>query len=136
MNEGAASLVDHVFPEKVPKRQWVLALPYPMRYPLAFDPRHLCHGLRLFTETVGAWYRRHHPGSQTGSVTVIQGASSDFRLNSHFHTWFLDGVYIPPALSDEEEAAIPMPIILSAPKPSQADIDFVVERSCGCFRFK
>ena len=83
MNEGAANLVDHVLPEHVPIRQWVLTLPYPLRYPMAFDSRHLGHVLRLFTDTVGAWYRRHHPGSNTGSVTVIQRASLMSRSPAH-----------------------------------------------------
>jgi hypothetical protein len=36
MNEGAANLVDHVLPD-VPIRQWVLTLPHPLRFLLAFD---------------------------------------------------------------------------------------------------
>jgi hypothetical protein len=36
MSEGAADLVDHVLPE-VPIRQWVLTVPFPLRFPLAFD---------------------------------------------------------------------------------------------------
>lgn len=47
MNEGAANLVDHVLPEHVPIRQWVLTLPHPLRYPLASDGRHLGKLLRL-----------------------------------------------------------------------------------------
>jgi hypothetical protein len=39
MNEGAANLVDHVHPAQVPLRQWVITLPHPVRYPLAFDAR-------------------------------------------------------------------------------------------------
>jgi hypothetical protein len=37
MADTAAWLVDRVFPE-VPVRQWVLALPYPVRFLCAFDP--------------------------------------------------------------------------------------------------
>ena len=36
MTERAAQLVDHVFPD-VPVRQWVLSLPYRLRYRLAWD---------------------------------------------------------------------------------------------------
>jgi hypothetical protein len=122
MNEGAANLVDHVLPEGVPIRQWVLTLPYPLRYPLAFNGQHLGRVLRIFTDTVGAWYRRDHPGSQTGAVTVIQRASSDLRLNPHFHTLFLDGVYHP---GPEGEA----PVFQTAPKPTQEDIEGVVQRA-------
>lgn len=56
----------------------------------------------MFTTTVSAWYTRGHPGSKTGSVTVIQRASSDLRLNPHFHTLFLDGAY----RSDSEDEAV------------------------------
>lgn len=40
MVESAAHLVDHVFPE-IPVRQWVLTFPFPLRFPLANDPRAL-----------------------------------------------------------------------------------------------
>ncbi len=129
MNEGAANLVDHVLPEQVPIRQWVLTLPYPLRYPIAFDARHLGLVLRLFTDTVGAWYRRHHPVGKTGSVTVIQRASSDLRLNPHFHTLFLDGVYLPSANPEASDAAPPMPRFQAAPMPTHEDIEFVVTRA-------
>ena len=36
MNEGALNLVDHVLPD-VPLRQFVLTMPFPLRFPLAFD---------------------------------------------------------------------------------------------------
>ena len=131
MNDGAANLVDHVLPEKVPIRQWVLTLPYPLRYPLAFDARHLGQVLHLFTDTVSKWYRRSRPAGQTGSVTVIQRASSDLRLNPHFHTLFLDGVYEPRPLGSNRVDSVPSPPLVfhPTPKPTQADIEFVVERA-------
>lgn len=39
MNEVAANLVDHVLPVGVGIRHWVLTLPFPLRFPLAFDRR-------------------------------------------------------------------------------------------------
>jgi hypothetical protein len=36
MNQGAAHLVDNVFP-RAPVRQWVLSLPMPLRFRLAWD---------------------------------------------------------------------------------------------------
>ncbi|MEO6096996.1 MAG: transposase zinc-binding domain-containing protein [Fibrobacteria bacterium] len=122
MNEGAANLVDHALPEGVPLRQWVLTLPYPLRYPLAFEACHLGKVLRLFTTTVSAWYTRGFPGSKTGSVTVIQRASSDLRLNPHFHTLFLDGAYRPGSEGEH-------PVFEPAPRPIQADIEAVVQRA-------
>jgi hypothetical protein len=49
-----ANLVDHVLPEDVPSRQWVLTLPHPLRFPLAFDGKVLGAVLRIFTDTVAA----------------------------------------------------------------------------------
>jgi hypothetical protein len=38
MADTAAHLVDHVFPE-VPVRQWVLSLPFALRYRMGYDAR-------------------------------------------------------------------------------------------------
>jgi len=85
MSEGAANLVDHVLPA-VPIRQFVLTLPFPLRFPLAFDGKVLGQVLRIFTDTVAGWYRRRHverglPAGETGAVTAIQRANSDLRLS-------------------------------------------------------
>jgi Putative transposase len=90
---------------------------------------HLGQVLRLFTSTVSAWYSLHHRGSKTGSVTVIQRASSDLRLNPHFHTLFLDGVYVLPQNPETVDATPPMPLFQAAPKLTQEDIEFVVQRA-------
>ena len=37
MADTAARLVDNVFPENVPVRQWVISLPLEIRYRLAYD---------------------------------------------------------------------------------------------------
>jgi hypothetical protein len=109
-------------------------LQYPLRYPPALDARHLDRVLHLFTDTVGAWYRRHHPGGKIGSVTVIQRASSDLRLNPHFHTLFLDGVYVPAQCPSEGSHAAPSaPLFQAAPKPTQEDIEFYL--CAACLRF-
>jgi hypothetical protein len=99
MNEGALNLVDHVLPD-VPLRQFVLTMPFPLRFPLAFDGKLLGQVVRIFMDTVAGWYRKRHverglPPGETGAVTVIQRANSDLRLNPHLHTVFLDGVYSP-----------------------------------------
>jgi hypothetical protein len=128
MNEGAANLVDHVLPSGVAIRQWVLTLPFALRFPLAFDARLLGAVHRLFTDTVGASYRMRAAAtcgtSDTlcGGLTVIQRASSDLRCNPHFHTLFLDGVYRP------DERGGP-PTFHATPPPSQADVAAVVLRA-------
>jgi len=76
MNEGALNLVDHVLPD-VPLRQFVLTLPFALRFPLAFDGKLLGQVVRIFTDTVAGWYRQRHierglPTGESGALTVIQ----------------------------------------------------------------
>ena len=92
--------------------------------------------LGLFTDTVSAWYRRHNIGGKTGSVTVIQRASSDLRLNPHFHTLFLDGVYasnltgaVPADEASDDEAVREKPIFIVESTPTQEDVEFVVHQA-------
>jgi len=59
MSAGALNLVDHGLPD-VPIRQFVLTMPFPLRFPLAFDGKLLGQVVRIFTDTVASWYRRRH----------------------------------------------------------------------------
>jgi Transposase zinc-binding domain len=76
MAERAASLVDEVLP-RVPVRQWVLTLPYRLRYRLAWDHA-LCRAvLGVYARALLAFYARSARAhgirdGQTGTVTVIQ----------------------------------------------------------------
>ncbi|MGC9986625.1 MAG: transposase zinc-binding domain-containing protein [Polyangia bacterium] len=126
MNAGALTLVDHVLPE-VPIRQFVLTMPFPLRFPLAFDGKLLGQVLRIFTDTVAANYRKRLadqgiPSGQYGAVTVIQRANSDLRCNPHVHAIFLDGVYAP----DRDGKGF---MFHPAPAPTQADVEAIVERA-------
>jgi hypothetical protein len=57
MAEGAAYLVDEVLPQ-VPVRQWVLTLPYRLRYRLAWDHA-LCRAvLGVYARTLPVFYAR------------------------------------------------------------------------------
>jgi hypothetical protein len=125
MSAGAANLVDHVLPD-VPIRQFVVTMPFLLRFPLAFDGELLRQVLRIFTDTVSAWYRKRHlarglPDGETGAVTAIQRANSDLRLSPHFHTLFLDGVYGPDVDGKGQ-------MFHPAPAPSQKEIEQLVER--------
>ncbi len=98
MADTAAHLVDRVLPE-VPIRQWVLTLPYPLRYRCAYDARLTSEVLRAFIRSLFAELRRRArrkwgvPAEQCGAVTFIQRFGSALNLNVHFHTLVLDGVY-------------------------------------------
>ena len=103
----------------------LVTMPFPLRFPLAFDGKLLGQILRIFTDTVAKWYRERHverglPDGETGAVTAIQRANSDLRLSPHFHTLFLDGVY-----SADREGKGRM--FHPAPAPSQEEIEQLVE---------
>jgi len=83
----------------MPVRQWVLTVPYRLRYQMAWN-----HGLsravlRVYTRVLLDVYARGArecggPGGRTGSVTVMQRAGSGLNVNLHFHTLVLDGVFV------------------------------------------
>ena len=97
MTERAAHLVDAVLPW-VPVRQWVLTVPYRLRYQMAWN-----HGLSravlgVYTRALGDVYARGArargiEGGQTGMVTALQRAGGALNTNVHFHTLVLDGVF-------------------------------------------
>jgi hypothetical protein len=126
MNAGALTLVDHVLPE-VPIRQFVLTLPFPLRFPLAFDGKLLGQVLRIFIDTVASNYRkrladRGIADGESGAVTVIQRANSDLRLSPHFHVLQLDGCYAPGRDGGS-------PIFHPAPELTQDDVLAIVARA-------
>jgi hypothetical protein len=98
MADTAAHLVDSVLPE-VPVRQWVLSLPFGLRYRLGYDARLLSTVIRIFLRAVFASYRRRARHRtrlrwpQCGAVTFVQRFSDSLRLNVHLHTLVLDALY-------------------------------------------
>jgi len=101
MAHTAAHLVDRVLPH-VGIRQWVLTLPYPLRYRCAYDARLTSDVLRAFVRALFASLRSRArraaragdaPPTQCGAVTFVQRFGSALNLNLHFHTLALDGAY-------------------------------------------
>lgn len=97
MAERAAHLVDHVIAD-VPVRQWVLSLPYRLRYRLAWD-HDLCRRVaavflrsvfRLLSDQGRAAGLAQPRG---GAVAVIQRFGGALNLNIHIHALVLDGVF-------------------------------------------
>jgi len=86
MADVAAHLVDRVLPE-VPIRQWVLTLPYPLRYRCAYDSRLTSEVLRAFIRALFAELRRRARrqwgarAEQCGAATFIQRFGSALNLN-------------------------------------------------------
>ena len=125
MNDGAAFLAD-LFGD-TPVRQWVLSLPKPLRYVLAYDSVVLGEVVTAFVQAVSQYLRwkakdvlglRSVSHAYPGAVTAIQRASSDASLNIHFHSLFTDGVFVQedtfepvlfhelPPPTDEEVAGV------------------------------
>ena len=124
MTARAAHLVDEVIPH-VPTRQWVLSLPFQLRFRLAFDHDLTRAVLLIFTREVFAFYReraRQHgwPDGHTGSVTVIQRFGGALNLNLHFHTLVLDGVF-----NEREDGALRF---LPLPAPADRQVAEVLAR--------
>ena len=135
MTERAAHLIDHVLP-RAPVRQWVLSLPFELRYRLAWDHR-LCRAvLAVYTRALQGFYRKRakasgHRGGRTGTVTVIQRFGGALNLNVHFHTLAVDGVFVrepdgslsfaaAKAPTDEEVEALLGVIRSASPAPARA----------------
>jgi hypothetical protein len=98
MADTAAHLVDRVIPI-VPVRQWVLSLPFALRYRMAYDARLTSDVLNVFIRALfGELRRRAHElldlGSpQCGAVTFVRRFGDALNANVHFHCTVIDGVY-------------------------------------------
>jgi hypothetical protein len=97
MAESAALLVDEVFPEQ-PVRQWVLSVPYPLRFLFASRPDIMGAVLAIVYRVIATHCARKAGFSakraRTGAVTLIQRFGGALNVNLHFHMLFLDGVYV------------------------------------------
>ena len=97
MTERTAHLVDEVLPD-VPVRQWVLSVPYRLRYLLAWD-HDLCRAVAaILSRAIFRVLRERATdagveGGQGGGVVVIQRFGGSLNLNVHFHALVLDGVF-------------------------------------------
>ena len=101
MVDTAARLTDEILPA-VPVRQWVLSMPFEIRYRLAWDGKLVSAVLAVFLRVVYGWYRRQankqgHAGGRCGSVTFVQRFGSALNCNPHFHVLMPDGVYVTSA---------------------------------------
>ena len=114
MSDTAAYLVERVFPW-VPTRQWVLSLPFKLRYRMAYDSELMTDILNIFVRAVFSELRRRArellglKRSQCGAVTFVQRFNSALGLNVHFHLIGLDGVYAAGPKGAPEFYELPPP---------------------------
>jgi hypothetical protein len=105
MAETAAHLVDHVFPE-VPVQQWVLSVPFSLRYRLAYDSSLVRDVAQIFVRAIfSSILRRAHIAASNrkarcGAVGFIQRFSDALNLDPHFHVMAMDGIYIENSESE------------------------------------
>jgi ribosomal protein S27E len=96
MVESSALFVDGILPD-TPIRQWVLSLPYDLRFLLANNPEVLSDVLKVIHRAISSYLIKKAgltiKTGKTGAVTLIQRFGSALNLNIHFHMLFLDGAY-------------------------------------------
>ena len=131
MSDGAAFLVDHVIGD-TPVRHWVLSLPPPLRYLLAYDTTLLSEVLGAFLLSVFQFLRwkgkevlglRSVSLAHPGAVSVIQRASGHLALNIHFHSLVSDGVFV----RDEPDGPL---TFHELPPPSDDEVTAVAWETC------
>ena len=87
MVESAALLVDEVLPRE-PLRQWVLSVPFALRFRFASQPAEMGKVLGIVYRTIATHLIKKagltHATGQTGAVTLIQRFGSALNLNIHF----------------------------------------------------
>ena len=127
MADTAAHLVDRVLP-RAPVRQWVLSLPFGLRYRLAHDRELTADVLRVVVRAVFASIRRRSRplrsvsgAAHGGAVTFVQRFGGALNLNVHFHTLVLDGAYRP---SEDDRTLQFHP----APPPETEELERVLQR--------
>ncbi|OFZ81150.1 MAG: hypothetical protein A2583_04445 [Bdellovibrionales bacterium RIFOXYD1_FULL_53_11] len=128
MSNTAAHLVDHVIPH-VPVRQWVLTLPYRLRFMLSRRPALVTAVLGIYIKTISSWMakiarKQGIKGAKTGAFTVVQRFGGALNLNIHFHSLVLDGVYMRP------EKGLP-PVFKKLTAPSNEDVAKILDTIIG-----
>lgn len=96
MNDEANHIINKVMPE-VTTRQWVLSLPFRIRYVLAHNKKLTNELLKIFIRTLESYQKKRvqNKTAKIGAITFIQRFGSALNLNVHFHTLMTDGAYIP-----------------------------------------
>ena len=131
MNDGAAFLTDRVIGD-TPIRHWVLSLPPPLRYLLAYDASLVGEVLSAFIAAMFGslrWKAKDVLGLRSvtmahpGAVTAIQRSSSHLALNVHFHSLVTDGVFVQESPDD-------LVTFHALPPPVEAELTEVAWETC------
>ena len=124
MVDSAALLVDEVLP-RVPLRQWVLSVPFQLRFLFASYPDLMGKALGIVYRSIASWLIKQagftHDTARTGAVTFIQRFGSALNLNVHFHMLFLDGVYFTGFEGEKQ-------IFRRVNAPAKTDLEAVLQQ--------
>jgi hypothetical protein len=76
-------------------RQWVLSVPFPLRFLFASDPASMSESLGIVYRVIAAFQIRKvrltQKEAQCGAITLIQRFGSALNLNIHYHMLVPDG---------------------------------------------
>jgi hypothetical protein len=130
MAETAANLVDSVLP-RAPYRQYVLTVPVPLRYLMAYRTEVCSDVIGVFMQAV-AQSMRHRAkrelglarvgDAHTGGICFVQRfGSSGANLHPHLHALFVDGVFV------EQEGGVTFHAL---PQPSIGELNAIAWSVC------
>ncbi|EHB8431381.1 AAA family ATPase, partial [Salmonella enterica subsp. enterica serovar Infantis] len=129
--DSAALLVDEVLP-KVPLRQWVLSVPFQLRFLFASYPDLMGKALGIVYRSIATWLLRQagftHDTARTGAVTFIQRFGSALNLNVHFHMLFLDGVYVTRCHDGNSDDNNTSQVFRRVNAPTKGDLEAVLQQ--------
>ena len=117
---------------KVPVRQWVMSVPPPMRYLLAYDADACAKVFGIFVAAIFAWLRataKRELGlaktslAHPAAVSVTQRFGGSLNLNLHDHVLAADGVFVQSEPGNK-------PVFRALPAPTQADIMQIAWTTC------
>src|SRR5690606_25307061 len=122
MADTAALLADDVLPRR-PLRQWVLSLPFALRFLLATDAEALSRVLGIIYRAISGFILRkaklERGTGATGAVTLIQRFGSALNLNVHLHILVLDGAFL---------AGTAPPVFRRIAAPTERELQGLVEQ--------
>ncbi|MFQ5382654.1 MAG: transposase, partial [Dehalococcoidia bacterium] len=126
MAEMAAYARDQLLPE-AEYRQFVLTVPWKLRYRLSVDRKLMSAVLRAFLQTVFRWQRRRGRergigGGETGALSYLHRMGGALNSHSHIHSILPDGLFAPRA--DGEDLLR----FVSLPGPSREELTKLLER--------
>ncbi|GMV13973.1 MAG: hypothetical protein AMXMBFR56_21970 [Polyangiaceae bacterium] len=134
MADTAVHLEERVLP-RVPIRHWICSLPWGLRALLGYDRKLCAEVVSAFMAEVDRslrWRAKREldlasvADAHTGGVVAVQRTDSALRLNVHFHSLVLDGVYVHEG--DDPQAPLEFRVLDT---PTHADIAEVAARTAA-----